>query len=758
MELHLSPKQSLRISPQNMLSMKILQMNSAQLSAYVEEILVENPLLELPDTTGFSEAAQYSPLKSKDAWAPQLAVPCETESLYHHLCTQLEDLPLPSKLRNLSLFVVASLNGKGWLDEEIAQLAAIAKVSVQDMEDAVTQVQSLEPVGVGARDLRQCLQLQLMQNHPMDTVALQIVAQHLEDLAKGHLLAISKSCGVSLSQVQASVAVIRRLNPRPSNGFSLAEPCQFITPDVVVFREDNQWRIQLEHGSLPQLRLSSFYTQLSASDTDKETRDFLQTRMEQATALIQSIAQRQENLLRCTQLLLEHQRDFFAEGVGHLQPLDLATMADLLGVHLSTVSRIASSKYLQCPFGIYPFSYFFSGGDEVNFGPGIGCPIISDQEGTKRNATLADYIKVLKLHEVNPAFKTNGGLMLQCDDLPVDYATILTTYVGMYHSEKVTFSGCGNYAQVEALVAMSAAYHGGYEAIAKKPYLLTILNMNTPLQLDYNMTETLITFAKYKQPLGIASAAMAGSTSPVTLAGTIALTNCEVLAGIALAQMVNPGTPVIYGSQTTSSDMATGSIAIGAPEGALCYKYGALMAKFYDLPCRGGGSLTDTKVVDAQAGFESMHTLKACYDNKMNLIMQSSGILDSYTSFSFEKLISDFEAINYVLRFDRDIEVNEETIPMDVIHKVGQGGLYLTEMHTFMNCRKEPLIPLAAVRGAVLENHATKYIDNIHNRMEKMLAEYKSPEIDKAKMADARKVLEDLGIDGQLLDKLENLA
>ena len=201
---------------------------------------------------------------------------------------------------------------------------------------------------------------------------------------------------------------------------------------------------------------------------------------------------------------------------------------------------------------------------------------------------------------------------------------------------------------------------------------MAIVNTITPLMFDIKMTETLFTFGKYHQPMTIAPAAMAGTTSPITLAGTIAMANAEAIATTALAQMNAPGTPIIYGSATTTADMRSGSIAIGAPEGALCYGYAPQLARFYGLPCRAGGSLTDAKMADAQAGYEAMMNYTMCRRNGVNLIYHSAGVLNSYLDFSFEKMIMDFEVIDYVDRIMRDIVVDDETIPLDLIDDIAR--------------------------------------------------------------------------------------
>lgn len=369
------------------------------------------------------------------------------------------------------------------------------------------------------------------------------------------------------------------------------------------------------------------------------------------------------------------------------------------------------------------------GGDRVEVCPGSGSPAVSDLHGRKRPALMSDYIKFLKLYHQCNYFNLNGGILVQPTD--IGQSTIpFMLYATLLYSDKAIVTGTGTSEEVEILMDMLAIAFGGKEQLKEKARAVTIVNTNTPLQFDKKMLETMLTFAKYNQPVVIAACSMASTTSPITLAGTIALTNAEVLAGIAVAQMFNEGTPVIYGSQTTSADLKTGSIAIGSPEGALCYQYAARLAHAYGLPCRGGGSLTDAKSLSVQAGYESMLTLLAAYSAKTNLIFQSCGIMESYNSMSYEKFIVDIEIIGMVKRFLEGVQVNEDTLAVDVINQVGIAGEFLTSMHTMKYLRKEPFIPDISLRGAVIgDDLDAKLYENIYRKEQKLLDNYTQPDL-----------------------------
>ena len=298
-----------------------------------------------------------------------------------------------------------------------------------------------------------------------------------------------------------------------------------------------------------------------------------------------------------------------------------------------------------------------------------------------------------------------------------------------------------------------ARYRLTLEQLKQVPRTLAIVNTNTPLQLDKTMTETLFTMLKYRQPVIITAAAMAGTTAPVTLAGTLAVANAEILATIVLAQMYAPEAPVIYGSQSSNADMASCAMAIGSPEGALCYQYCAELAHFYGLPCRTGGCLTDARAVDAQAGYESMLTYLACRQSRADLIFQAAGIVSGYLAVSYEKLIVDFEIIDIVNRYLKGIVVSEDEIPETLIHDVGQGGNFLTEGHTLRHCRSAAMIPNISIRGN--DQTADALTKNIYKRMQKLLSKYKLPEIPAYIEEDMRKVLRTCGVDEQMIHQLD---
>ena len=387
----------------------------------------------------------------------------------------------------------------------------------------------------------------------------------------------------------------------------------------------------------------------------------------------------------------------------------------------------------------------FFGGDNLIIAPGYGAPMICDQQGRKRDATLDDYIKMCRLYQANPLYKANGGIIVQPTDVPPDIAPIVMHYAALTNSDKCLQTSSGTRQQVEIMMKMTEIVYGSLD----KPCMFTIVNTNSPLQLDPVMTETLLAFAERGQPVAVSASAMAGTTGPITLAGTIAVANAEALATIALAQMANPGVPTVYGSQSVTSDMATGGMAAGAPESALCFKYGAHMAKFYNLPSRGGGCVTDAKVVNGQSGYESMLTYLATAGAGTNYIIHSAGIMDSYACMSYEKLIMDFEINRVVARFLKGVDVTPDSLQEDMINEVGPGGNYMMQRHTLKCCRKVTFLPEIGVRGNVA-NPGRQFEMNIEKKMTSMLAGYQQPQLPEAVDEELRNYLKDQGIDIRL--------
>lgn len=275
---------------------------------------------------------------------------------------------------------------------------------------------------------------------------------------------------------------------------------------------------------------------------------------------------------------------------------------------------------------------------------------------------------------------------------------------------------------------------GGKEELRKKPRYIVLSTPTSPLRVDLSAIDTLLLGCEYNQPIAVCSACMPGAMPPVTLAGAIAMCNAEMLSSIVLTQLVNPGNPVMYEFACYGSNVQSKNASIGSPELIKAGRYGSLLAKKYGLACRTGGGLSDAKGVTAQAGIETAMSLFHTNLYKSNLAMHSAGILDSFATMSYEKLMLDFEVIDRCANYFDDIEVNENTLAFDTIKKVAEkGGIFLDQKHTVKNCRKT-YIPQVSLRSKLPEgkNPNEALYESMNKRMEKQLAAYVKPELDLA--------------------------
>lgn len=387
------------------------------------------------------------------------------------------------------------------------------------------------------------------------------------------------------------------------------------------------------------------------------------------------------------------------------------------------------------------------GGDLIEFAAAYGAPSIIDAVGSKRIALFSDYLKFLKLVHQCGHFNINGGILVQPADVEPDKSFPLMLYAALIYSDKCIMGGFGGKKQTEIVFDMLRLVFGDNDQLMEKPRIAAIISPSSPLQYDKKMLETLLLYAKYRQPLIITPATMAGTTGPVTLAGTIALSNAETLAGIAVTQMIREGTPIIYGSASSTADMKTASLAIGAPESALCVAFAARLAKAYGLPCRGSGTLNDAKFVSVQSGYESMMQLLVGCQEKVNFILHSAGIMDSYSAMSYEQFVVDIEIIGAVKRLINGLDINEETLALDVINSVGPGGEFITQRHTLEHCRQEPWQPEIGLRGACQDDPCEKLMSNINNKLNNLYNSYRYPALDVSIKDKLTSYVRDIGLE-----------
>jgi trimethylamine--corrinoid protein Co-methyltransferase len=324
------------------------------------------------------------------------------------------------------------------------------------------------------------------------------------------------------------------------------------------------------------------------------------------------------------------------------------------------------------------------------FVPGYGAPFLIDPEVGKRIPTIQDYKNLVKLAQMLPNQDMSGHLLVEPQDIPTETAHLEMLAANITLSDKAFIGSTDGKVGAEHTMDLIEILFGD----PSKGYFTTgLINPLSPLSYSMDMVDALLIFARANQPLVIASLIMAGSTGPITLAGVLAQQNAELLSGIVLTQLVNPGNPVMYGSTSTNIDMKTGGLAIGSPELSLCIAAHGQLARFYGLVSRGGGALTDSSTLDAQAGYESLFSLYTTLASGIDFVLHAAGIISSYLAFSYEKFIMDDELCGMLKHFFNGMEVSEETLAVDVIKNVGHDGHYLGESHTIERCRSEFWLP-----------------------------------------------------------------
>jgi trimethylamine--corrinoid protein Co-methyltransferase len=331
-------------------------------------------------------------------------------------------------------------------------------------------------------------------------------------------------------------------------------------------------------------------------------------------------------------------------------------------------------------------------GDHVHFGPVGGSIYVIDTDGKRRPSSIQDaqnFVRIIDalehLHE--------GHCMVHPMDVP-DKVHHVHMMLAMARNTVKPFRGrLAGKKQAQDCIHMAKILAGGSKQLKEKPNLACHVNTISPLCHGTDMTEGLVVYACAGLPVIISPEVMAGATGPVSLAGTLVVQNAEVLSGLVLAQLFNPGTPVVYGTVSTIIDFASGNIAYGAIEQSMLNAASAQLAKFYDLPCRGTAGVTDSNTIDVQAGIESATSNLCQALAGINFIHAAAGGLEGTVTASYQKLIIDDEIIGRALRFVKGIAVSEKTLALNVIDEVGPQGNFLSHGHTLDLFREEHFLP-----------------------------------------------------------------
>ena len=372
-EISLSPRQKLeqKLSPQQLQSMAVLQMDLCELGEYIRRQAEENPLIEQePPERPLQEFRQWQTAfpwlrrsvstSDPDVLARYGAADPALDDLSAFLRDQLGRKKVGEPLYTYCQAVILSLDDDGYLPEEEREGLREAGLSRELLDRAIEEIQALEPAGVAAGNMAECLRLQLRRQGPPDPVAEAIAADYLPQLGKKQLSAIARALNVPLAEVRRAAERIAGLDPYPGRRFEGRETVQFIQPDVYILPADGVPAVVMNEYDLPHVALSGSYTRLLEQTEDQEAKRYLREKKAQAQWLIYNIARRGGTLRRCAEAMARRQAVFFTGQTGELRPMSAQELARELGVHPSTVSRALRGKYLQCVQGVYPLRYFCS--------------------------------------------------------------------------------------------------------------------------------------------------------------------------------------------------------------------------------------------------------------------------------------------------------------------------------------------------------------------------------------------------------------
>jgi RNA polymerase sigma-54 factor len=413
--LRLTQTQKLVMTPKLQQALKLLQAPTLELQQMLKHEMVSNPLLEeVDDLTEEPEPEKEShdeefeeqrlereeqePQEAPEApeevdWTEFMQqgsdssstrseerheefverVPVSRPSLDEHLAEQLRYRKMGDEAEAIGDYIIGSIDDRGYLTMTVEEVAAELDKPVALVEQVLSAIQALDPPGIGARDLRECLLLQLKARGLEGELPWRIVDKHFDDLVRRRQIDIARSLKVPVEEVQTALDLIGTLSPVPGNQVSGAD-AQYVYPDLIVERVGEDYVVTLNDRNVPRLRISSAYEHVLKDGGAKngETREYVVSKLNSARWLIQTIEQRRKTMVKVMRAIVEEQREFFDSGILHLKPLTLQDIASKIGMHESTVSRVTSGKYVQTPRGVFELKYFFSsglntqGGDDIS--------------------------------------------------------------------------------------------------------------------------------------------------------------------------------------------------------------------------------------------------------------------------------------------------------------------------------------------------------------------------------------------------------
>lgn len=423
--LKLEQTQKLILTPELKQAINILQLSSLELTAYVEQELLENPVLELKEEDKDHHGEELKLSEGEGDWQEyfhdgrDLGIPrgekeviqapsiegyvSQKPTLWDHLALQMGLLELTAEEEKIGHYLIGNINENGYLEITVEEAAAHFQCPREKVLKILHLIQNFDPAGVGARDLAECLLLQLRAREITDPLVEAVISRYMTDLAQGKWQKIAKALKISPSEVQKIAALIKTLDPKPGRQYSQDGEPRYIVPDVVVEKVEGEYVVLVNDSATPRLRISPTYQSLLSGGCDEDTLKFLEQKLNAAQWIIKSIEQRRLTLYRVVSAIVDFQRDFFEKGIIALKPLTQKEVADYLGVHESTVSRATNQKYVQTPLGVFELKFFFASGVEQGGGVAFAAQSVKqvlkeliDGEDGKKPYTDQQLVNMLK--------------------------------------------------------------------------------------------------------------------------------------------------------------------------------------------------------------------------------------------------------------------------------------------------------------------------------------------------------------------------
>ncbi|MDZ4742633.1 MAG: RNA polymerase factor sigma-54 [Verrucomicrobiota bacterium] len=389
MEFNISQKLGTSIAPQMQQSLQMLQASTLELQSMVHQELQANPVLEevlekpkdedARDEDGLSSSDEDSDPFGDDDYDPGYQnnlrydkadeerrqfffdSVTERESLQAHLLNQIPLSELNKKDKEMAELLIGSIDDRGYLATPLQEISYSGGHLENDLERVLYIIQTFHPVGVGARNLSECLAIQLERLGKAESLESAIVTKYINELSHKKYPDIARLLKVPVTEVQKAADFIATLSPKPGSMFS-ADANQYVIPDVEIRRVEGDFLIMINDTQIPNIRISDTYKDMMGSEGRREVRQYIRDKIRAGKFLIKSIHQRQQTIMNIARELLKHQREFFNKGSSHLKPLTMAQVAKDVGVHETTVSRAIANKYIQTPYGIFEMKYFFTTG------------------------------------------------------------------------------------------------------------------------------------------------------------------------------------------------------------------------------------------------------------------------------------------------------------------------------------------------------------------------------------------------------------